>query len=225
MKTFSVYHQCFKNKKATEFAIKNFRLHNPDVSYYLISDCGDDFSEIAKKYNCYFVMAKENIGTNYLEKDQAKIYLNRLHEAFEFSKSKYILTMEDDVLCRNKLTIEDDFNIAMSYVPGNKLRPHIFEKAIKKYNINPNIDWYGATGGTFLNRNIFFDEEKVKLVNKFMEEDFESTIGSIDHFIVVLYLICGLDCSINEGLGETHRTPNWQNTDLPLIHCFKEMYF
>jgi hypothetical protein len=224
MKKFSVYHQCYKNKRATEFAISNFREYNPDVPYYLISDGGDDFSDIAKKYNCHFVLAPENIGTNYLEKDKAKIYLNRIRDSFIYSNCEYALTMEDDVLCRGKLEIEGDFNIAMSYVPGNKLRPHIFQKAVKKYNINPNIDWYGATGGTFLNRNIFFDYEKVKLVDQFMEEDFEPTLGSIDQFIVMLYLVCGLDCSINESLGETHRTPNWQQSNLPLIHCYKEMY-
>jgi hypothetical protein len=224
MKSFSVYHQCFNNKKATEFAIANFRNHNPNVPYYLISDGGLDFSEIAKKYNCHFVMAPENIGTNYLEKDKAKIYLNRLRSAFEYSGTEYLLTMEDDVLCRRQLFVEGDFNIAMSYVPGNKLRPHIFEKAISKYNITPNVDWYGATGGTILNKNIFFDIEKIKLVNQFMEEDFEPTLGSIDQFIVMLYLICGLECAVNNGLGETHRTPNWQDSDLALVHNFKEMY-
>jgi hypothetical protein len=224
MKSFSVYHQCFNNKKATEFAIANFRNHNPNISYYLISDGGLDFSEIAKKYNCHFVMAPENIGTNYLEKNNAKIYLNRLRSAFEYSGTQYMMTMEDDVLCRAELIIENDFNIAMSYVPGNKLRPHIFEKAISKYNITPNVDWYGATGGTILNKNIFFDSEKIKLVDQFMEEDFEPTLGSIDQFIVMLYLICGLECAVNNGLGETHRTLNWQNSDLALVHNFKEMY-
>ena len=224
MKQFSVYHQCFDNIKATEFAVANFRDHNPNVPYYLLSDGGLDFSEIAEKYNCYFVMAPENIGTNYLEKDKAKIYLNRLKSAFEYSETEYMLTMEDDVLCRRQLLIEDDFNIAMSYVPGNKLRPHIFERSIKKYNITPNIDWYGAAGGTFLNRNIFFDDEKVKLINQFMEEDFEPTLGSIDQFIVMLYLICGLDCSASNAIQHTHMCPNWRDTDIPLIHNFKEMY-
>lgn len=224
MKSFSVYHQCFNNKRATEFAISEFRRYNPDILYYLISDGGEDFSEIAEKYNCHFVIAPENIGTNYLEKNQAKIYLNRLRDAFIFSGTDYLLTMEDDVLCRSVIQIENDFNIAMSYVPGNKLRPHIFEKCVKKYNITPNVDWYGATGGSILNKNIFLEPKMVKLVEQFMEEDFEPTLGSIDQFIVMLYLICGLDCSVNLDLGETHRTPNWRNSNLALIHCFKEMY-
>ena len=220
----AVYHQCFNNLKATEFAISNFRKYNPKIPYYLISDAGENFSQIAEKYNCHFVLAEKNIGTNYLEKENAKIYLNRLRDAFEYFDSQYILTMEDDVLCRGKIEFDYDFNIAMSYVPGNKLRPHIFTKAVKKYDITPNVDWYGATGGTILNRNIFFEPKYVKIVERFMNEDFESTMGSIDQFIVMLYLICGLDCSVNTMLGETHRTPNWQNSNLTLIHCFKDMY-
>lgn len=224
MKSFGVYHQCFNNLKATEYAIREFRMHNPDVPYCLLSDGGEDFSEIANKYNCHFVKASENIGTNYLEKDAAKIYLNRLKNAFIFCDTDYLLTMEDDVLCRGKLILENDFNVAMAYVPGNKLRSHILSKCIEKYSITPNVDWYGACGGSFLNRNIFFDEDKVKLVNQFLEEDFEPILGSIDEFIVMLYLICGLDCSVNDALGQTHSTPNWQETTLPLIHCYKEMY-
>lgn len=220
----AVYHQCFNNFRATDYAIQNFRKYNPDTPYYLISDGGLDFTEIAEKYNCHFVLAGENIGTNYLEREPAKIYLNRLKNAFEFFDAKYLLTMEDDVLCRGKIEVNEELNIAMSYVPGNKLRPHIFSKAVEKYKITPNVDWYGATGGTILNRNIFFQPEYVKIVEQFMNEDFESTMGSIDQFIVMLYLICGLDCSVNGTLGETHRTPNWQNSDLALIHCFKDMY-
>jgi hypothetical protein len=224
MNNFSVYHQCYKNHKATEFAISNFRKYNPENPYYLLSDGGDDFSEIAEKYNCHFVLAPENIGTNYLDEGQARIYLNRLKSAFEYSGTEYLLTMEDDVLCRGKVELNYDFNIAMSYVPGNLIRTLIFDKVVEKYGINPNVNWFGATGGTILNRNIFFDEEKVKRIDQFMREDFESTLGSIDQFIVILYLICGLDCSVNKTLGETHRTHNWQESDLALIHCYKAMY-
>lgn len=222
MKTFSAYHQCHKNRKATEFAIQQFRKHNPNVPYYLVSDAGDDFSDIAKKYNCYFVYDKVNVGMNYLPAEHAKILYQRLVDCFEFFKTDYILLMEDDVLCRGSLHIEEDFNLAMSYVPGNKI--YLYDKIVKKYNSSPNIDWYGATGGSFLNKNIFTMEENIQKINKFIDEDFDQKMGSMDQFITTLYLICGYDCSVNNLLGETHRTPNWQDTNLPLIHCFKEMY-
>lgn len=222
MKTFAAYHQCYKNHKATEFAISQFRKYNPEVPYYLISDAGDDFSDIAKKYDCHFVYDEINTGMNYLPPEHAKILYQRLVDCFSYFGTDYVLLMEDDVLCRGTLNIGDDFNLAMSNVPSNKIQ--IFDVIVEKYNKNPNIDWYGATGGSFLNKNIFTEEKNIKIINKFLEEDFDPKSGSMDQFITSLYLICGYECSVNNLLGETHRTPNWQNSDLPLIHCFKEMY-
>lgn len=221
-KTFAAYHQCYRNKKATEFAIRQFREHNPDVPYYLISDNGDDFSDIAEKYDCYFVLDENNTGMNYLPAEHAKILYQRLVDCFNHFKTDYVLLMEDDVLCRGKLLIEDDFNLAMSYVPGNKV--YLYDTIVEKYNPNPNVDWYGATGGSFLNKNIFTVKENKEKILHFIENDHIPEIGSMDQFITTLYLICGYDCSVNNLLGETHRTPNWQESDLPLIHCYKDMY-
>lgn len=222
MKTFAAYHQCFTNKKATDFAIGEFRKHNPDTPYYLISDAGSDFSDIAEKYNCYYVYDEVNTGMNYLPVEHAKILFNRLANCFSHFNTDYILLMEDDVLCRGSLSIEDDFNLAMSCVPGNKV--YLYDIIVSKYNPSPNVDWYGATGGSFLNKNIFTEEKNIQKIQKFMNEDYDQKMGSMDQFITTLYLLCGYDCSVNSLLGETHRTPNWQNSNLPLIHCFKEMY-
>jgi len=221
-KTFAAYHQCYKNKKATEFAISKFREYNPDVPYYLISDNGDDFSDLAEKYNCHYVYDEVNTGMNYLPADHAKILYERLVDCFKVFGTDYVLLMEDDVLCRGSIEIEDDFNLAMSHVPGNKV--YLYNKIVEKYNPNPNVDWYGATGGSILNKNVFTLEKNIKKVNQFIEEDHDPVMGSMDQFITTLYLLCGYDCSVNNLLGETHRTPNWESTDLPLIHCYKDMY-
>lgn len=221
-KTFAAYHQCYKNKKATEFAISEFRTHNPDVPYYLISDNGDDFSDLAEKYNCHYVFDEVNTGMNYLPPEHAKVLYERLVDCFNVFRTDYVLLMEDDVLCRGKINIEDDFNLAMSYVPGNKV--YLYDKIVEKYNSNPNVDWYGATGGSILNKNLFTIEENISKVNQFIEEDHDPVMGSMDQFITTLYLVCGYDCSVNNLLGETHRIPNWQQSDLPLIHCYKDMY-
>lgn len=222
MKTFAAYHQCFKDRKATEFAIQQFREHNPDVPYYLISDAGSDFSDLAEKYNCIWKYDEKNVGMNYLPPNDALILYNRLVDCFEAVKTDYVLLMEDDVLCRGEIRIEYDFNLSMSYVPGNPLV--LYNTIVEKYNSNPNVNWYGATGGSILNKNIFTEERCKDLIYNFIEKDHISDAGSMDQFITTLYLICGFDCSINNLLGETHRTPNWQNSDLPLIHCYKEMY-
>ena len=49
---FGAIYQVYKNNKATRFALENFRRcfpHNPIV---LISDGGNDFSDIAKEFDC-----------------------------------------------------------------------------------------------------------------------------------------------------------------------------
>jgi hypothetical protein len=159
---------------------------------------------------------------NYLPSQDAKILYYRLADCFREVQTDYVLLMEDDVLCRGKISIQEDFNLSMSYVPGNPLV--LYDVILKKYNSNPNVNWYGATGGSFLNKNIFTEQKYINLIEHFIENDHISDAGSMDQFITTLYLICGLECSINSLLGETHRTPNWQNSNLPLIHCYKEMY-
>lgn len=222
MKIFAAYHQCFKDRKATEFAIQQFRKYNPEVPYYLISDAGLDFSDLAEKYNCIWKYDENNIGMNYLPSDHALILYNRLVECFDTVNTDYVVLMEDDVLCRGKIEINEDLNLSMSYVPGNPLV--LYNTIIEKYNPNANVDWYGATGGSILNRNIFTETKYKDLIYNFIENDHISDAGSMDQFITTLYLICGLDCSVNNLLGETHRTPDWRNSNLPLIHCYKEMY-
>jgi hypothetical protein len=222
MKTFTAYHQCYKDRKATEFAIQQFREYNPDTPYYLLSDNGNDFSDLAEKYNCYYFHDKINTGMNYCSKTQAERLFQRLRECFLITQTEYIILMEDDVLCRKKIDITEDYNLAMSYVPGNKL--WLIDTIKKKYNNTPNVDWYGATGGSILNKNLFTNDYNLKTVSRFLNEDYDSVMGSMDQFITTLYVICGYDCSVNPFLGETHRTPNWQNSELALIHCYKEMY-
>jgi hypothetical protein len=223
MKTFGAYHQCFNNRKATEFAIEQFRKYNPDVPYLLLSDAGDDFSDLAEKYNCIWMYDNKNVGMDYLPPEDAMILYSRLVNCFQILNTDYVLLMEDDVLCRAKLEMGDeDFDLSASYVPGNTLQ--LWDIILEKYNSNPNINWYGATGGSFLNKNIFTEKQYIDLIHKFILEDHISDAGSMDQFITTLYLICKKNCGVNELLGETHRNPNWQNSNLPLIHCYKEMY-
>jgi|LauGreDrversion4_2_1035121.scaffolds.fasta_scaffold32469_5 hypothetical protein len=221
MNNFAVYHQCFNNLKATEFAISKFREYNPDVKYYLISDGGDDFKSIADKYNCIYVHDKRNIGLKYLPHDSAKILIERITTFFNTVNTDYGLYMEDDVLCRNKITLTQDFNISMLRVYGNKLSVY---NTIKKYNSRPNVDWYGGCGGTFWNKNIFTMPQYVDIINQFFANDYNYCCGTIDELLPTLYLICGLECSENPFLSDIYQTPNSNHEQYHLIHNYKNMY-
>lgn len=221
VKKFSVYHQCYNNLKATEFAVSRFREHNPDVPYYLISDGGINFKSVAEKYNCIYVYDSRNIGLKYLPKNDAKILLERISTFFNTVNTEYALYMEDDVLCRNKITLSSDFNILMLPVYNNKLSVY---NTIKKYNTAPNIDWYGGCGGSFWNKNIFTDPIYINRINEFLDTDYNHCCGTIDELLPTLYLICGLPCSENPFLSDIYQTSNSSDSKYHLIHNYKNMY-
>ena len=53
--TFGCFHTVYKNKKATEFVLQEFRKYYPNNPYTLICDGGVDYSDLAEKYNCKYV--------------------------------------------------------------------------------------------------------------------------------------------------------------------------
>jgi len=234
MRTLVAYHQCFNNRKATEFAVKNFRQHNPDTPYYLISDAGSDFSDIAEKYNVNWVYDERNVGMNYLPAKDSWVLLERIMNCFNDSGSQYMLLIEDDVLCRGKIEIENGFDLAGANTPGNIIGKEAFEYIKQKYNVNPNVNWYNACGGTILNKNIFY--ENYDIIETFMKEDYDYimnnlsgeqfgwSFGSMDSFLGFLYMVCGKEICINSDLVECLRTSDWRSSSHKLVHQYKEQY-
>ena len=47
---FGVFYQVYDNKKAARFVLENFREHFPENPVILISDGGEDFSDVASEY-------------------------------------------------------------------------------------------------------------------------------------------------------------------------------
>lgn len=222
MLEFSVFHQCYDNKKATDFIIREFRKHNPETKYYLLSDGGIDFSDVAEEHNCIYYHDNINTGLNYLDRNNAKILLSRIERFFETTGSTYGLYIEDDVLCRSKIELNRDINITMMNVPENKI--FLYEIIKSHYNPTPNVDWYGACGGNFFKNIIFVDPSKKEIIDRFLDSHFDKQGGTIDQLLPMLYLICGLECSVNENLTEVHRNLSWENSSHPMVHGFKKMY-
>jgi len=234
MKSLLVYHQCFKNRNATKFAVKNFRNHNPNIPYYLLSDGGGDFSDIAKEYNLNWVYNEENVDVNNLSSKKAKIIVERILKCFQHSQCNYMLLMEDDIYCRGKIEIENDFDLAGAYTPGNIIAEEAMNYIKQKYNITPNVNWYNACGGSILNKNIFF--ENYDLIQKFLDEDYDFIIenlsgekfkwsfGSMDSLLNFLYMICGKEIRVNSDLTEYFRNPNWESSEHKLVHQYKKYY-
>lgn len=240
MNNIAVYHQCFNNIKATEFALSNFKKHNSNIEYYLISDGGLNFFHLTEKYNCHYYNDNINVGMNNLNSSQALVILKRLKYCFDVSRAKYILLMEDDIFCRGKIEITEDFDLAGANTPNNLIGESALNYIKQKYNVNPNINWYNACGGSLLNKNIF--EKSYDKLIKFIEEDhdfiktklsgdtfknvpgYKWTYGWMDQMICFLYMICDKKISINPEHIECLRDPMWQSKPHKLVHQYKLKY-
>ena len=103
--------------KATKYVLESVRKYHKDSTYFLVSDGGEDFSDIADKYNCYYYHSKWNLGLrdeNHpsgiygMEKEEVLEWLYRFYLACNVAESDHIMMMEDDVLVRSKILVDDD---------------------------------------------------------------------------------------------------------------------
>ena len=63
---FGCIHIAWKHKKATEYAVEQFRKYHPNNPYTLISDRGFDYCELAEKYNLNYIHSHLNCHPNRL---------------------------------------------------------------------------------------------------------------------------------------------------------------
>jgi len=226
---FGVHHQCFKSEKAVEFVLQSFRKFHPDDPYVLWSDCGSNYSELCEKYNVKYFYSDVNVGIKNYTKDKVYELFDRVRKSCEIIKKKYIIWMEDDVLVQNKIQIEDDVEFSGQSFTGNYFWGNSLEYISKKYQITPNVNWFGTAGGAVILSEVFTDH--FDIIEKFIDEDYEhmiknvwTEIGHPDIMITIAHLICGKKYSANPQLADVNKTPDWRNLNYSLVHSFKEFY-
>jgi len=235
----AVYHQCFRNQKATAFALQAFFRHNPGVPYFLWSDAGDDFSGIASHYaDVIFRRSEVNAGKNQYTLDNLVEVFSRIKEVAELTRADLILNMEDDVLTRSKITIQPGTVCSSLHVPGNRLPVACTRLLREKYQLEPLQDWYGMAGGCFLNGSLFRDQWP--LIQEFVFRDYPLLFRegglAVSHEDILFHLIHAI-----AGLHPEHRSYVRQFTrrsrfsplriydivrygHAPLLHNFKKYY-
>ncbi len=235
----AVYHQCFKNKRATAFALNAFLKHNPGVPYFLWSDGGYDFSDIALGYPevCYRY-SSINSGKNHYTPEKVFEVFSRIRSVAVATCADLILNMEDDVLTRGALCVPQYITCSSIYAPGNKFPASCLQLLRDKYDIEPFQDWYGMAGGSLINGALFRD--KWQLVEEFLLSDYRSLFAvsgeSVSHediLISLLHMIAGLRPKAGFGVRQyIHRKPLSllrvydfaRYRQAPLLHNFKQYY-
>lgn len=235
MKTLGAYFQVYKNKKATEFVLSNFRCHYPENPVIMISDGGDDFEDLAKRYSTGYVKLN-NIFTDLTGDtfyDSARtIEAWRRHKlAVDYCKTDYIIILEDDVLVQRRIDL-GEFDIRG--VTANNIPPEGINEIVRN-NGHVGLGKYGACGGCVYSSFAFkaVYDSAVEYTRKYHNKKYFSLPKGINH--PPDRKICALDCNIvfhftrmgykyenAEWLSEVHRQIDWAS--YPIVHQYKEHY-
>lgn len=166
--TIGVHYQCWKNKKAVENVLNSFRTHYPIAPIRMISDAGDDFTDLAEKYNCIFDYENENIypravlvghpnwkkGTH---DHGARVWLRRLYDTCKKLDTDWIIFMEDDLITIDTIK-EFPSTTAAGKDCSNYSTELIYFVMENEISIK-DFCWfgYGLCGGGILNRQFMVD--------------------------------------------------------------------
>jgi len=229
---FGVFYQVYNNKNSARFVLDNFREHFPDNPITMISDGGDDFSDIADEYGCSFHM-RENIYGNAENNYDRHAYdayrtiewWKRQKLACDESGLDYTMILEDDVYVTRHFDIDPPFQLR-GVRRANSLTPALI-KEINDLGYEASV--YGMCGGSIYNaktfRMIYNDviRDIEENMDKLMGDDPNlqyRLLGAVDANITYHYNKRGYKYEVAPWLGQV----NEGTTDLPVIHQWKKHY-
>ena len=190
MKQIAAILQCYKNKKATDFVLKNFRLNFKDSPIVLISDGGEDFSDLAETHKAKYFYLNQNFSQALPYNSHRMIeWWRRQKIICDLVESDYILILEDDVFVQKQFFIQEDF--ALRGVKNYNFYPQSICSEIREKGKLKDINFdYGMCGGGIYNRKIFLSiyEDVINDIGKNHDEQLKDPnyflIGAIDSNIV-----------------------------------------
>lgn len=226
MKTLGVWHRTYYNKLAFKTAFQEFRKFFPESPYLIISDTGDDFSEYVDE-KTFFIMSKIRLwgtGPNaYFNDnlDQWMEYYGSLKKACEICNTDYIMSMEDDVLIKERFDIIEDFDICgpcVATIP-ERTQNYIRKNLLDNFGVTEEKKYfYGLSGGAIFNAKKFLENyDKIidnlkKLHNEYTFNLTEPVSAVADANFVIHFNLLNLNYVCSPWLGKE------------IIHPFKDYY-
>lgn len=241
--TIGIHYQTFKNRIAVTQVIESFRQYYPDAPMRMVSDGGEDFTDLAEKYNCIFDYENENIYPKAIFVGNispnhtlpiwdaseicygAKVWLRRLYDTCKKLNTDWIILFEDDVA-----TIKDSI-MEFPKTDAASADCASYSPALKQYlENNPNVkkeycwDGYGLVGGSIINRKFMIDAYEKNINNI----DFKSLAildyrisGWSDILLNIFVSVCGGTYSSNwAGIGGDLRI----HPNATFLHGAKDLY-
>jgi hypothetical protein len=232
------FYQCYKNPKAVISAISSFRKFYPESDIFLVSDNGFDYSNLAKKYNCFYKHETKKTGNEktIMAKDAKTflVWLNRFKESLYKIKEDYIMMMEDDVLTMGKIDEELFYDMNGICEPKTYLGFRMTQFLKTKNRYLPLFSFrhpYSCYGGTIIKKSAALkylnnEENIIKILEKYERKPIPYYAS--DKWMTLIMLYNGASIGPYNGYCET-RSPIYIERlnikkDIKILHQYKEIY-
>lgn len=241
--TIGFYNHANNKLQATEASLLSVRLIYPDAPYAITCDNGYDFSELCQRHNVQYFHFYESCGYPIqpygFRLPNVLRWLDRMYMGVSTLETDYFLTWEDDCILLDKLTIDPNWQAAghnnlHSQEPGNDLPPTLLNMIADFSGHQPLTSKYNCGGGTMFNTKTFLDNYSsvrswfVKNLTA-IQDSVYPTLGWMDCFMTVYFMLCGKDISVNPELlniwptqipYDINKTPQ----GIKILHNFKDYY-
>jgi hypothetical protein len=241
MADISFCHLASAGKKiSTQQMVENVCKYYPDAYYFIGSDAADDLSDIAFLQNCDYQYYDVKVGYPSYTLEKLLLWFERFKYACLMCKTSHIMMMEDDVWIKKKLTVEDNWEMAGHNITiGNVIPDFIIDSITEFSGKKPITNQYGCGGGSIFKVSTFLENyDRVIEWFKKNHDWFQikyNPLGFMDCYMVVYYMLCGKDYTVNPYMTDTHHHTNdgydydefvmSQPSHIEIINNYKRYYW
>jgi len=222
----AAHHQCFKSQRATEHAARLFLSWNPDVPYYLWSDCGDDYTNLAEELRLHYSFSPINVGYKHYGPEALVELFRRVKQTAEESGADLILWMEDDVITRARLKIAATVQ-STCLRTTHRIWPACHALLRDKYGVEPNVPSWGMAGGSLLNGNLF--RTQWSMIENFARIDYPELIkvcgpevGYGDILMQMVHMIAMIPCDVGGYVVDHCEKPF---PTIPILRSIRRLHY
>jgi len=242
MPTIGFYNHSNTHPKATEFMLENIRKHYPTAPVVISCDNNDIYEEMCKKHNAIYHKNNWTLGPQTqpygYNKQKSLEWLDRLHRGVLEMHTDFFVMMEDDVIILSEIELHNDWEMVghvLQYPGQVPAFPQELMKKIEEYSgAFPKKNYYTTGGGSIFKSLTFL--ENYDTIRKWFDDNLEDiqrtiypTLGWIDSYMTVFYLLCGKDLTENPRFYNIWPTKipfdlSTIHTEYNLVHNFKDYY-
>lgn len=229
METLSGWVQVYKHKRANWESLRSFRTHYPSAPITVVSDDGEDFSDICKSVNANYI--HESVRTvvgdgqkrtlHEMTIDGVEIFLRRIYDHCLSTDTDWVVWLSPDVR-----TIRRVRSFPKADIGGSRQNP--FSKALTEHleeSFGSARNYvYGAAGGGVFRRSSFITAyEGNRDLRPFVSLD--PRVAKFDDMALgLLFLINGFDYEEWEDVSEIFHELSPVVRDSAFDHAYKYWY-